>query len=50
MMGVSGSKINTVILNVDVLAAPTAQISNTVNLGVEEGGWSNGRQSDHREQ
>lgn len=38
MMGVSSSDFSAVILNADALAAPTAEIFNTVNLGVENGG------------
>lgn len=50
MMGVSCSKVSAVILTVDALAAITAEIFNTVNLGVENGGKINGRQFDHIDQ
>lgn len=50
MMGVRSSKFSPVILSVDALAAPTAEIFSTINLRVDKGGQSNGRQSDHFEQ
>lgn len=50
MMGLSSSKFSPVTLNVNALAAPTAEIFSTINHGVENRGQSNGKQSDHFEQ
>lgn len=49
-MGVRSSKFSAVILNAYFLAASTAEIFNTIKLGIENGGQSNGRPSDHTDQ
>lgn len=50
MMGVSCSEVSAVTLNVDARAALGAELFNTINLGVENGGQGNRRQFDHTDQ